>query len=931
MKKFTTLLLTIVCIVMLVGCMVACTQTTYQLNSDNFNSIVELNGTLTLGGLNVKITTGEDVRTLPVTQDMINQELSDLDTSSVGEKKIVIEFQEQTFEVTFTVKYKVEFVVDNNVVETQFVLNSSEIQLPLDPTKQGYTFVYWMDANGNEANFSAIENNVRFQAKFLKNAVMQTGTIYTWEDSGEIDYSQDMQDDCTYSVSLKDDEQQSVLSVSLDEQNQKIAYTFLDTSFVGDVVVVFKAAKEGVVVGEREHTIKRYNKPTATIGSNDINVLDLSTYTSLSIVINSDLAYAFEDPTSNNDNVVLMVAGDLVIVRADKAGISKISLTVYNQYNPGEHVEFEKTVIVKPQDFSITQIAENINYGIEGIRTIGRTDADGSLSTFEISYSLGNLNDVDDTFLDNVSWHSNNTVATINSNGIITLQEGTGAHLVTFVATFSYHGVELSSTPYTLRCVLDGVNVYSYEDLYNATTSNQVVVLQANIDEDFGKIDGQLDYTKFVEINSTYDTTYYNNIERLEQAKIKVLLQFKNDVYGNGKIINAHNLTMGTLDSTLSPTENTIFRGPLNFVSMTTSESSAISVKGQDNVCFAVYENVTLNNVDFRGCTLEADEEGNIDLTDLNLVGTTVEVFGDNVNFEYCRISNGRTVMRIFGDSQDKTKAIHVNIKNSVLSNGREFIIRMGTNLFVDGTYENPTPRIGDDTLSFPKQLQYEEMSQSQKANYDQTYIKTFVTIKNSVLKDAGIFSIGIDSHFSGAMLADGSQYGAGTFYESFIANWKNLAKTSYGAKLTFEGDVRIYDWKPLNSVDSSTLIECLDETYAQLLRFDVKELVGAVAEQEKFKNIICTVNNEKYVHGGVAFFGGGKNYGVFETENYSFHAFQGYQVTLSEIDRELLEAAAGREAFYFMLHDNTGTFLPNHQKDLLASSDAYNNIYIFD
>ena len=99
----------------------------------------------------------------------------------------------------------------------------------------------------------------------------------------------------------------------------------------------------------------------------------------------------------------------------------------------------------------------------------------------------------------------------------------------------------------------------------------------------------------------------------------------------------------------------------------------------------------------------------------------------------------------------------------------------------------------------------------------------------------------------------------------------------------------------------------------------------------KKFKNIICTVNNEKYVHGGVAFFGGGKNYGVFETENYSFHAFQGYQVTLSEIDRELLEAAAGREAFYFMLHDNTGTFLPNHQKDLLASSDAYNNIYIFD
>ena len=43
--------------------------------------------------------------------------------------------------------------------------------------------------------------------------------------------------------------------------------------------------------------------------------------------------------------------------------------------------------------------------------------------------------------------------------------------------------------------------------------------------------------------------------------------------------------------------------------------------------------------------------------------------------------------------------------------------------------------------------------------------------------------------------LADGSGFLGG-----LIDSWHDLAKTSYGAKLTFEGDVRMYGWKDINN-----------------------------------------------------------------------------------------------------------------------------------
>jgi len=267
------------------------------------------------------------------------------------------------------------------------------------------------------------------------------------------------------------------------------------------------------------------------------------------------------------------------------------------------------------------------------------------------------------------------------------------------------------------------------------------------------------------------------------------------------------------------------------------------------------------------------------------------------------------------------------------LSCAREFIIRIGSNCFVDGTMENPSPDIiQGESITMPAQKTYETMSSQEKTNYENKYIKTYVNLKNSILKDSGLFCIGMDAHFAGTALANGKG-----FAENLISSWKDLAKTSYGAKLTMEGDVRIYGWKNIETIDSSTLIEIIGETKYKNLLFDIKALIAKLANhtEKPYLNTIVykTLDHNnveaQYVHGGIAFFGGGKNYSVVEFKDYEFKTLNGYEVKLSDIDKTELQLAAGNESFYFLLNDSTTIgFLPDDQARILESENAYDPIY---
>ena len=845
----------------------------------------------------------------------------------------------------------------------------------------------------NPSLFKTIEVNVYEEGELN---VVGGGDLYALESSGsvELSVSKTEEPQITYEVYTENGvlcEKSDVFNISetgVDEIEGEYVfnYTFLD-DFIGTVKLVFKMTTENSISNPvyAECYLHKMNEITATFDS-EVIVMEVGDLVGLHLEItlnpeNADVSYSVKT-NSFNENLLEVQTYSQSVVKAIKPGITDLVLVITNNEN-GQSIEKSVKILVY-SELNIDQATTE--FGYEGLWTVGGLEADGSENSSKLTLSsrmvnedydaneenskefisiediLNEESEIDDGFVNNIKFISNNENVSVTNdgtinNGRINILNKDFVGNVQITCVFEYNGVVYKeSAPIEIRCVGNGVNVRNFAQLLDATQQKKVVVVQNEIVDDFGVINGENYYNEqtVTKIQSTYDTAYYENVNKLIkessdankkylESTVKVLINFKEDVYGNGFEINAGNVTY-KLDSTGGLKSDALFKGPLKFVSLSDSASSSISVNAQDNICFAVYENVNLVNVNLKGCDLEAGDNG-YDLTDLTYVGTTVEVLGDNVSIKYSNISNGRTVLRVFGavkedvnDSSkiinDSLKVINVNISNSVLSCAREFIIRMGSNCFLDGTLETPAPYLNNDSsVSFPVQKTYKQMSDEEKEAYEEKFIKTYVTLKNSVLKDSGLFCIGIDSHFSGLLLENGL----------IAETWTNLARTSYGAKLIIEGDVRMYDWKNINSVNSDTLIETNSSTFEKY-KLDVKELINSLATNTEKPNLNKIVYNKeekdgsvsKYVHGGIAFFGGGKNYGVAEFKDYKFAVLNGYEINLSDVGRTDLQAAAGNESFYFLLNDasianqSTG-FLPENQEELLKSEEAYAPIYIKD
>ena len=776
---------------------------------------------------------------------------------------------------------------------------------------------------------------------------LSTESITTWDKEGSFNASINCEIDYELSYRILDRASNPIstsdLTLTFEEEdeagNVKVNFLFAE-SFVGELNAEVKITTELGYQLTKTINLKRVNKITVGFDYLETPIFTQGSTSMMFIALNPSNAEVTYEVTTSNDNITVVEMNGVIIVKAVKAGTSVVSLKAYVK-GVEEPATCEQEVIISPTKFNINEISKT--YGIEGTWTIAGKNVDGSVANYSVTLSYGKESDVAADFLNYVTYE----VVDKNNQKLDAIAiDGDGKF---YVKDFNYVGEAYiravfkvgdkkvkTSEPLKIMCVGNGVNVDSYEDLLAATKLDVPVVLTKNV-EDFGLYeDGTAMPVEntYVEIPTTYDWTYYKNIGYTEAPKVKVLIEFDNDLYGNGYVINAHNIAY-SLDSSGKPVG--LFKGPLNFVGVTDSGASAISVKAQDNIVFAVYENVTISNVELKGCNLLADSNNSYDLTDLDYTGTVVEVLGDNVNIEFSRITNGRTGLRVFGDINDPNKVINLNISNTIFTGAREFLIRMGSNAFIEGgrDIDNCAPYIpGSEGMKFPAYPSYLQMNAQQKQEYEQKYIKTFVTVKNSAFRQCGIFSIGVDSHFAGKLLADGSseQILNGKFKEILGDSWHDLAKTSYGAKLTFDGDVRIYDWKSLDSIDSSTLIEIQgDNNMFNKMQFNVDEMIEKIKENPKYSNILYSNPNynegTRYVHGGIAFFGGGKNYGIFEQIN-GVNSLTGYQVTLAECGRGELELASGSEAFYFLMHDAINGFNPIEQEEMLNSNEAFDFVF---
>lgn len=689
-----------------------------------------------------------------------------------------------------------------------------------------------------------------------------------------------------------------------------------------------------------------------------------------------------------------------IILSPQYVGTTDLSLTVTNN-ETGEVITRTVPIIVKPTKL----LADNPGYsGIEGSHTIGKYNADGSLYEYYLKYTVNDK--IGDGFYDHVKWTSSNDGVYVDADGKIVFVEGKEvADFVTFQAVFAHEGVEVKSQAIKIRCIFNGYNVTSYKELLKITREGKVVVLQNDIVYDFGvdvEKSGDLEspnrvdrkvvllddpaYPIYTTMKSTYDTTWYQNQGRDDETYIKVLISFKEDVYGNGHEINADNVVSygqwEDYSSTGQPNllDKALFRGPLSFVGLSDGKGSggAVTVAAQDNICFAVYDNVTLNNIELTGRNMDS-EDGSYNLQQLHYAGTVVEVFGD-VNIEYSRVRNGRNVIRAFGDDTPfgdvgPDRNINLTITNSVLSSGRDFIMRVGSNKFVDGSAGDKdalSPYLKDsdpsDRVNYSMRHSYDDdkYTDAERQKYDEEFIRTFVTLKNSVLEDPGIFGIGVDTHFAGTALHNGENFKEFAADSPALNYWKNMAKTSYGVKLTLSGDVRMYCWKTLNTVDSTSLIETMNGfslglLSAETLAFDIPDLVrAAVVSNSNLQNVVYNPEVEAEVkkgngtwmqiwgrdantdgvkemqeydkvHAGIVFFGGGKNYSVLDYDNFDFYEFsKPYEISLADAGRYYLTLAAGNEDFYFVLYDSTTlNFLYEKQDQMRKDpNEGYSCLY---
>lgn len=647
----------------------------------------------------------------------------------------------------------------------------------------------------------------------------------------------------------------------------------------------------------------------------------------------------------------------IATIKALKMGSYSLTVTALKDGTPVAGKTKTKTITVVRGVYSLEFLDNAKTYGLEDILAIGNKQYVESKDDFNDYHAQLGLNvqyDNGDVSAYTGS-NSNSDILFSSSNSSILEPLVTQTDLLratvkgdgkaTMTATWKYaeYFNQKVSSSIVLRCVNKGSMVQNYLQLKKSTEKNYPVVLTSSVMLGWENMTVAELESESKLMDTDYDWTFYRNKDvvagkqTITPPQIRYVMEFKNDVYGNGYTINANNFTMAQ-DRTGKPL---LFKGPLDFVS-----SGTAAVKAQDNIVFLVRESdIIIDNVILKGCSDESlsNGENGIDLTKLNYTGTTLEISG-STTLVNSRVNNGRTVIRIFGgettngdpiveDYKDvnlEEERLFAHIESCIISHGREFLVKIGSNRAVrakdapDMASFSPT-QFRDKNGKYYKV--YDNLNAKDEYFYD-NYVITDVTLKDSVLATCGLFTIGMETHFSGSML-DGHAY--------FPDTWVNCASTSFASVLHLEGDIDFYDWKELAHVDSSTLIETTGDA-SEFLRLDINTMLEKVASYHaEYNDIIARRDDKKYVHGGIALYGGGYNYSCIDMSQMTTEALKNYEVNLSilaegETDQNstlylqgtALPIAAGNQNFAFYMYNNDSITNYEHQQQKLQSNEAY-------
>jgi len=541
---------------------------------------------------------------------------------------------------------------------------------------------------------------------------------------------------------------------------------------------------------------------------------------------------------------------------------------------------------------------------------------------------------------------------------------GDGAASFTLRAGTQLDNTETSFS-YSFNVVDNGVNVYTYDDLLNCTNRSaegEIVVLRksfesvqntyqysgsslklengapvkkANNVELFGTYDHSKDRYGFADEVYRFETTYNQSYIQQWNAfakddsyyreisnQINVGLHVQKDFYGNGYTLNLHNLTYpyDSIDGKDAETGEVIavpylradnlFRGPLPFYTLGDPNGMPlVTAHGQDNIGMYVGgDNIKINDVNLKNCDF-----GN-SFSNLEYVGTVLEVYGDNVTVQNSILQNGKNVMRAYS-SQNTV------LENCMLQNARNFLLMVGCNeylpiddttplTFKDSNGNNVTMTlseylaknsVGDSDLlayllgSANAEQMAETLQSIQSALNTTTSNVPFggsMEIKDCLFYRSGITSIALESFFNGPFLYNGAPSLVGTLFSSMTEEGgnrplvpfipQNVSGVSYPVDVNITGKTKFYDYKTMEDMDLTGLISenistiaqsILDsmgkETNITITIDDIFPLKRMLYQTAAANGNVYNKDGKTYVNVPVAFYGGGLNLSEVHFDGY--------------------------------------------------------------
>lgn len=951
----------------------------------------------------------QDSVVLTFTSDVVAEASQAVDSISltVGEKKelkigeaLLIYPSSADYEIVFSSSNeKVATINSRGIIESKF-RGECEITASIDGIKYDeesksfkenvYEFTYKIKVNASD-----IENAISFEGN------KQEISFSSYADkSTEVDLYIDSEKCSKEDIVFAYDEEY-ISSVTIEENGEmyliKIEWKDVDGKYDCSVKLNDKFGNEiGVINFQRgviDWEIDYDEELLLAVERNkviDVKVNGISDY---------DIDYSSSDTSvaqvkresSNSFKTIGVGEGSVkitvkLIVDGDVYGEKTLDVTVVKPY---------KTITVK-NDESTASLTKSLarELVVGEYKYVGENKSKYKFNIpINVSYKAGQTESVVDHT--KLIWKSSDDSLATVENGVLTVSGGfSGSVVITASGKWNEAlGYEDIKASYIINVVAGAINVSNYEDLMKAEKAGYEVVLQddimlapllkENYENESWRLGEYWDYINgtgkyagqgvYKIMNPTADISYYKGVQHADDAKLKYFVEFTNNVYGNGHSINADYLTRGGEKMYFGENSNSngfIFNGPLSIVRISYGASEDAlgnaSVKSQDNIVFLVNkDNIKLRNVELKGCS---DESVGKDLTNLDYCGTVLEVVGDNLELTYSKVNNGRTVVRIYGDANTDEGLVTANIKdykitasisNCVLSYGREFILKMGSNQLKRGKNVADTSKYLASANLFPGtgtdyKKYYDEanpyFTKADGSNYSTTeakddyfiknYVLTEVNLKDSVFVYAGLFSIGMESQFGGLAL-DGWDYNAQyRFGSDTNRGWGDVAGTSYPAKLNLEGDVRFYDWKEILSINSDTLFEADDLIKSKLdFNLDVSTLIesyrtrsGDTASVEK---LMLKFGGDSYINAPIALYGGGKNYSIIDYSKVGSNFSSMFQLNIDvkyfvpDLNARFIYYSAGIEPFRFMVYEAYSTdenYLSyDRQERDLANQDAYN------